>query len=87
MQLVATVPTAAKFNGDRILIDIQEGTQLSVTVHEALRLAREIQREAVEAMDECRQAEPKQCEVIAFPIAKVRRAIVAARKTVKVSRY
>ncbi len=84
MQLVPTVPTAAKFNGERILIDIQEGTQLSVTVHEALKLAREIQREAVEAMDAARQAEPADCEVIAFPIAKVRRAIVAARKTATV---
>lgn len=83
MEVVATVPTITKFTGDRILIDIQEGTQLSVTVHEAIKLSRALQREAISAIDDARAVKPEPCEVIAFPIAKVRRAIIAARQSAR----
>jgi hypothetical protein len=83
MQINPTIPMAATFNGERIIIDLQEGLQLSLSIHEAMRLSRTVTGEAVSAMEAARLTDTSGCEVIAFPAAKVRKAIVAARKAAK----
>ena len=80
MILTPTVPTVASFGGDRITLDIQEGVQLSLTVHEAMLISRALAGEATTAMQTARFVEPEPCQVIAFPAAKVRKALAKERK-------
>ncbi|MBY6219014.1 hypothetical protein [Qipengyuania aquimaris] len=48
-----------------------------------MKLGRAAIGEASVAMDAGRLADTSECEIIAFPAAKVRKAIVAARKAAK----
>ena len=79
MQLIPTIPMTANFDGECVSIDIQEGVQLRLTPHQAVRLSLAAQGGASDAMHSARFREPNAAEIIAFPAAKVRRAIVAAR--------
>lgn len=82
MLYTVTAPPVATFEGDRIICNVQDDVQISMTVHEAMRLARSLQGVATIAITNAAIEEPA-CEVIAFPAAKVRKAIVAARKAAR----
>lgn len=80
MQINPTIPMAATFNGERIIIDLQEGLQLSLSIHEAMKLGRAAIGEASVAMEAARLVDTSECEIIAFPEAKVSKAIAEKRK-------
>lgn len=82
MLYTVTTSPLATFENDRIICNVQDDVQISMTVHEAVRLMYSLKSEALKAITNAAIEAPA-CEVIAFPAAKVRKAIVAARKAAK----
>lgn len=63
MQLIPTVVTLARFDGEHVIIPIQEDVQLRLSVHEAMSLGQSAIRASRGAIDRSRS----QAEIIAFP--------------------
>lgn len=55
----------AKLHGDHILLDVQEGVQLRLTVNEALMISQSAKAAACEALDVV-QPVPACAQIIAF---------------------